>query len=374
MSAKAILAPRLHGKRFDDGQIPVEVLADLAELGKMIAAVAKWRYMKENPERQRVPKGFTEAVNLKLSSVGETESALPIFSVSQDATPSYADEVPYRKYLDEAQAYIAEVVIEAESGPVVSDAGLPSKFLKHFNRIGQNLVGDDFMELTHPVSQSKARLTVVSRQRLLERASTPQKLTDATLRGTVPEVDLENKNFQLKQVFGRKISYAPMPDVFESVVVSAFNGYYENQRIMVKGVCDCDEWLRPQRFKSIEEVIPLPPLDVPARLDEFKHMKVGYRGTRAPSPEGLDWLSQSFSRHFPESLPLPRVYPVEEGRIEMEWVCNILEIDLDAHRGDWFAFGKESDMEESEHLDFEDDGSWEFIVEKLRRRSMAIDE
>ena len=374
MSTEAILAPRLHGRRFDDGQIPVEVLADLAELGKMIAAIAKWRYMKEHPERQRVPKGFTEAVHLKLSSVGKTESALPIFSVSHEATPSFANEPPYRKYLDQAQAFIAEVVIEAESGPIDGEKGLPNKFLKHFNKIGQNLVGDDFMELTHPGSQTKARLTVASRQRLLERARVPDKVSEITMRGTVPEVDLGNKSFQLKQVFGRKFSQSPMPDVFESVIIDAFNGYHENKRIMVRGVCDCDEWYRPKRLTLVEKVAPLPLLDVPARLDEFKHMKIGYRGTEAPTSEGLDWLSQSFSRHFPNGLPLPRVYPIEEGRIEMEWVYNTLEIDLGAHRGDWFAFSEESDEQQSESLDFEDDGSWEFIVEQLRRRSIVMDE
>ena len=374
MSTEVILAPRLHGRRFDDGQIPVEVLADLAELGKMVVAIAKWRYMKEHPERQRVPKGFTEAVNLKLSRIGDTESALPIFSLSHEATSSFVNELPYRKYLDEAKADIAEIVSEAESGPIVGDEGLPNKFLKHFNKIGQSLVGDDFMELVHPKSQTKARLTVASRQRLLKRSSVPDKVSEVTLRGTVPGVDLDNKNFQLKQVFGRKIPNTPMPDVFEGLIIDAFNGYHDNKRIMVRGICDCDEWLRPKRLTFVEKVALLPLLDVPARLDEFKHMTIGYRGTEAPNPEGLDWLSQSFSSHFPSDLPLPHVYPMSEGGIEMEWASSILEIDLDAHRGDWFGFSKESDEEQSESLDFENDGSWEFIVEQLRRQSITINE
>lgn len=48
----------------------------------------------------------------------------------------------------------------------------------------------------------------------------------------------------------------------------------------------------------------LHPLDVPARLDEFKDMKDGWLGGEgmAPSHDGLDRLADMFVRHF-QTIP-----------------------------------------------------------------------
>lgn len=96
---------------------------------------------------------------------------------------------------------------------------------------------------------------------------------------------------------------------------------------------------------------PLDPLDVPARLDELRHMEDGWLdgGGKAPSHQGLDWLSDSFQRNFPDELPLPYLYPTPEGGIEAEWSLGkhsvILEFHLDTHQGDWLQFSKKSEDE-----------------------------
>ena len=69
MDSVEFLRPRLRGSRFDNGEIPLEVLGDLVALGEMVQEVAKWRFLKENPQRQRIPRGFTDSVNLKLTRV-----------------------------------------------------------------------------------------------------------------------------------------------------------------------------------------------------------------------------------------------------------------------------------------------------------------
>ena len=72
------LAPKLEGKRFEDHAIPVELLEDFAVLQELIFEIAKDIYLKQNPERQRVPKGFTDEVYLKLIDV-KPGSAIPNF-------------------------------------------------------------------------------------------------------------------------------------------------------------------------------------------------------------------------------------------------------------------------------------------------------
>ncbi|MXY47133.1 MAG: hypothetical protein F4Y44_09140, partial [Chloroflexi bacterium] len=69
MPSKEFLRPRLQGRRFDDGGIPLEFLSDLAALQEMVLEVAKWRFLERNPERQRSPRGFTKDVHLKLTGL-----------------------------------------------------------------------------------------------------------------------------------------------------------------------------------------------------------------------------------------------------------------------------------------------------------------
>ena len=95
----------------------------------------------------------------------------------------------------------------------------------------------------------------------------------------------------------------------------------------------------------------LHPLDVPARLDEFRALRDGwadgmqYAGDwgngygKAPSHAGLDWLAAAFTRHYPQDAPLPYTYPTPEGGVQMEWSVGnqdiSLEIDLATRQGWW---------------------------------------
>ena len=120
------------------------------------------------------------------------------------------------------------------------------------------------------------------------------------------------------------------------------------------------------------------PLDVPARLNELRAMRDGWLegGGKAPSQEGLDWLSKSFKAHFPEGLPLPYTYPTPEGGIEMEWSLGvrsiIFEVDIDARQGDWLQFEKASDDEDSRSLNLDNGGDWQWFAAEMRRLAETL--
>ena len=137
---------------------------------------------------------------------------------------------------------------------------------------------------------------------------------------------------------------------------------------------------RVSGLESADRVARLDPLNVPARLDEFRDMKDGWLegDGRAPDHAGLDWLSSSFERHYPRGAPLPHVYPTSEGGVEMEWSFGsqsvILEIDLEKRLGDWLSFDKESDKEDSYELVMSDCTAWERIAAEIRRLSELVTE
>ena len=73
-------------------------------------------------------------------------------------------------------------------------------------------------------------------------------------------------------------------------------------------------------LQKIEHIALLDPLDVPARLGEFRAMTDGWHDGegKAPQRAGLDWLAKDFDHHYPDDIPLPYTYPTLEGGIEMD--------------------------------------------------------
>ena len=121
--------------------------------------------------------------------------------------------------------------------------------------------------------------------------------------------------------------------------------------------------------ETIEQANRLDPLDVTARLAELRHMQDGWLdgGGTAPSHQGLDWLSSTFQRSFPDELPSPHLYPTPEGGIEAEWSLGthsaILEFHLDTHQGDWLQFSNDSEGEEcTRSLDLDQVEEWTWFA------------
>ena len=68
----------------------------------------------------------------------------------------------------------------------------------------------------------------------------------------------------------------------------------------------------------------LHPLDIPAQLDDFRHMQDGWLEGEglAPSHDGLDWLTATFTQRYQTELPLPYIYPTPEEEYLPNGLCN----------------------------------------------------
>ena len=365
--------PRLRGARFADGGIPLQVLSDLIALREMVIEVAKWRYLSENPDRQRVPRGFADKIDLKLASIGDG-SAVPVINITTTDTILPGMELPYQEFLMMAKEDIARTVASAsENGHAQTNGHIPNRFLAYFNRVGRSLRDDESLELPISNSTAPARLTKETRNRLLQRSAIIELTQVVTLHGMVPEADQQRMTFELQQVYGSRIA-GPIPEQHREAIIKAFREYRNNTKILVHGIGRYDRQNRLSGMDAIEQVTLLDPLDVPARLDELRAMQDGWMDGdgKAPSMAGLDWLSINFERYFPDDLPLPHVYPTPEGGVEAEWSLGphsiILEFHLDSHKGDWLRFAKEDDDDEdSQTLNLDDASAWELFIEKIRR-------
>jgi len=88
----------------------------------------------------------------------------------------------------------------------------------------------------------------------------------------------------------------------------------------------------------------------------------------APSQEGLEWLGSTFDQNFPDSLPLPHVYPTADGNVQVEWSVEpfeaTLEINIGNHSAEWHCLNMTSDVEDTHDLSLDEVGDWEWLIEK----------
>ena len=374
------LKPRLCGGRFEQGGIPLDMLKDLAVLQEMLIEVAKWRFREEHPDRMRSPRGFTEGVELRLSGI-EEGSVRPVFDLSLGTSQLAMLTTQRQKYFQQARDAIIGAISAAECNePILSH--LPEGSLAYFNRIGRSLGDNEYIEFNAPSSTTPVRLTRRTRRQLILASSSVREITEAvSLRGSIPGADQDAMTFELQPIHGHKVS-GPIPDQHYETILSAFSGYRRNTRVLLQGVGRYNRQNRLVGMESVEHIALLDPLDVSARLDEFRGMRDGWLegGGQAPDHDGLDWLSVSFERIFPDDLPLPYLFPNPEGGIEAEWTLGehsvVFEINLDAHRGHWLSFDKQSDDDEEEDgrtLDLDDSTCWTWLSDEIRRLSEAAE-
>ena len=152
--------------------------------------------------------------------------------------------------------------------------------------------------------------------------SYPRTEKKIVLRGSV--IETKPGCFVLKPVFGSEITAFASKWITDELS-DLMNGAPDDARILVKGL---GRFRRNELeyLKHVDEVKPLHPLDVPARLDELRDMKDGWADGmqhasdwgsgygKAPSHGGLDWLADKFTSEYPDDLPLPSRIPYTRRR------------------------------------------------------------
>ena len=369
MSSIEFLRPRLSGGRFADRSIPLSFFADLIALREMVIEVAGWRYIKEHPDRQRLPRGFSNSVDLTLTGLMEG-SAVPVINLTTANPVLNGVEPPYRQAFEMARDDIINAIATQGRQDTAANEQLPSRFLAYFNRIGRSLRDDECMELSSPGRTAPARLTLETRERLLQQSTITELTREITVRGAISEADQDRMTFQLQQIHGRKIVGA-IPEQHRATIVKAFGGYRDNVRVLVCGIGRYDRRHYLSGLETVDHITLLDPLDVPARLDEFRAMKDGWMDGEglAPNHVGLDWLAAAFERHFPDEASLPYTYPTPTGGVQLEWSLGIqdisLEINLETHQAQWHRLDMASDIDDEKDLNLNDATDWKWLSTEI---------
>ena len=137
---------RYTGIRFDGGHLPLDVIPDLFAFRDLIIARAKEQWLKENPGRLRLPRGFNHSLLFDLVGL-KKDSAGPQIKWDREAatrnSPELAGEIG--ALLEQAYAETASLFSDAAQGrfPTV----LPRDQLGALNRFGSALRPGEKIEL-----------------------------------------------------------------------------------------------------------------------------------------------------------------------------------------------------------------------------------
>lgn len=364
MSEIEFLKPKLDGARFQDHAIPLDFLKDLAVFEEFVISVAKAEWLKDHKERQRTPRGFMSGVSVKLKQV-EDGSAIPVLAafIASTTAPLPNTISPQQEYLERARASIIQAVSAAESGGNPTDY-LPAKSLAYFDRFGRGLRGGESISFDID-GTAKANLTQQTRRKLVLAAPGVQYITDDALcRGMVVDTNDADGSFTIRLANGQEV-LGPLPPEHRDAILDAQKDAPNGTRVSVQGIGRFNRSGKLVRFEDIEDVTPLEPLDVPSRLDELQLLKAGWLdgGGKALDAARLDKLGQYFTDFFPSELPLPYVFPTENGGVQLEWRINgaspEIEIDLATFSGEWLS------DDEEETIDLTRREGWEDLARRI---------
>ena len=153
------------GPRFDDAGLELDVLPELLAYRKLLIATAKELWRAENPDRQRLPKGFEESIRLKFYTIEGGSAAVPIKRVSA------ADEMPLFAGLDRPDeiddaAQLIDETIEAIGRDEAVPERMPKPALRLLADLGALLRPDETIKTQAARGPRAAELTPTVRERV----------------------------------------------------------------------------------------------------------------------------------------------------------------------------------------------------------------
>jgi hypothetical protein len=358
------LKPILHGERFQDHTVPLELLKDFSALEEMLVEVAKWRFKQEHPNRERIQRNFANGIELQLAGVEDGSAKLAIVIAFSSALLFPPENL---KYFEQARTEIVNAIaFSIDDRP----QALPPSYLSYFDRFGRSLRSGESIEF--PRLGGTVSLNPEIRKRLIRSAQVEIWTEECGLRARVYEADQIHDSFEFELNDGTRAK-APLDDKYRDAVLDAMRGYHSGAFVLIQGVVQRDRADRLKGFESIEHVTPLDSLDVTLRLEQMAALKDGWldgKG-RAPDHDSLSWLADMFDAHFDSDLPLPYLYPTAEGGVQAEWSLNgreiSLEVDFAKKEAEYQAVNLTDDTSSEFTFLLEDHDGWGRLNEALKQ-------
>lgn len=367
---KEFLAPKLQGARFEDHTLPVNLLEDFSALEELIFEVAKQIFLEENPNRKRVPKGFTDNVSLKLSGIEEGSTIPKFVLVSIVNSILLLDANPESMtYIEKAKDRVITTISNAKQGTINPNL-LGQKYLNFFNRIGKNLQEGESIDFSHDYSGQAILNKNVRKKILLSRNEKFEYSDSISVNASVSAIDKKHNTFALnieEQTIPCDINIAL--DFIEAIT-QAFNEYENGALVSIKATGIYNEQDKLIRIEALESMDILDPYDVNVRLNQLSKIEDNwFEGFgKAPGATFLKKFGEYFSSYYNLSLPLPAIFPTLEGNIQLEWNLAKANVILEVSRSGFeseLLLSNDGNLIEELNLNLSMQADWVSLNEKI---------
>ena len=231
MTDPETLKIEIQGDRFKSGQLPTEFLGDLEQLGKAIVEQAKTIYLRNNPNKQRVPKGFEEYIRPTITGLRTGSAVIDLNRPKREARLGDTRElfIPFEEEQVQAIREILELLkgTKSETEP----KSIATRLLK---RVGAGLKDGESMRLstgTEEVSYDRER-----RQAFLLRNFPGESTTEpGKLTGIIHAVDMEKNVFQIRLSITDINVTGDAPAEQQDYIIDRLKAYERTNRVTLSG-------------------------------------------------------------------------------------------------------------------------------------------
>lgn len=378
-----MLSPRFVGKRFDrkdHPEIPAEVLKDIACLQDLLFESTKLAYRCAHPDEIRLPKNFLKGIYLSLTEI-QKGSAIPVLAL-RETIPQKSFEVciPWQEEIDAGVAQMFDIINDANKGNTLN---IPPALAGKFASFGSSLLEDERIEFTRN-DQTTVIFDNQSRKSFLM-ASNDDAFEEAKRYvGQLTGCQRESKTFTLKTISGHLVEI-PYTDEDTETILQLLCRYETNDWEYLGVDCIVRHDKRDRlSVVSLVELETLGRRHVPSCLEEFIYLKKGWcSGDGEPfSAERIHAFSDIFIKMYPDSLPLPYIYPdlgVSGQILRFEWEFGSkqiqLEIQIDSFNATLYAYDLDRDDDVLEQsLDLKQEDAWIVLCECVQAKEDANNE
>lgn len=316
----------LVGERFDAPGMPADSAREVGYFRDAVVAMARQIYLERNPDRRRVPAGFEQAFDLRLTSVeeGSARPQLALHRPRRRPIPDDEWDVWTDLYADarDAVASTLDIVTVTEAVP----PGLAANTRKALKRVGTSLEPEEQIDLGHPTDPNRrASLTETTRWILDEiDDALPPTPVEHTLTGIIIEYDGASLSFILKTEHG-----------LSKCVLERFNDRLAQRArdvLALDGVTAPDvsvigETLDTERrsvhlfnVTAIEFVRSLEEKVLVKRMERLTELQEGWWGlnSKPPAPAVVDRIQLVIEHLAGAAIPIDFI-PSPDGAVVIEW-------------------------------------------------------
>ncbi|WP_131796296.1 hypothetical protein, partial [Candidatus Protofrankia datiscae] len=152
---------RLRGGRFEHGRgLPLTAASELAAYQDLVAATARTLFMRDNPRRRRLPRGFSSRLDLRLVRL----EGGSVTTMVERVTP--VGQLPLDDEFTRTRDLINDAIVATASGGTLPDL-FSERVRSAFGRFGQTLESDERIELGSPGGERRISYDREVRRRLL---------------------------------------------------------------------------------------------------------------------------------------------------------------------------------------------------------------